>query len=504
MPYVDYPSLPSPYINKNAFRGRSYELQPVPPFDQVKNYLPAPILPDHPTWERMYWRAWEMLWDNLQRPSSGSTLVSPYFNHATGGGPNMWATAFSVLMSLYARRAFSGIDALDNFYAAQHDDGFICREMDKQGHDCYYAHDPNSTGPNILAWAEWRYYRLTGDDSRLREAFWPLLDYSRWLQKNRTWPNGLYWTTGISSGMINQTRIAGQVEESMYHHCHWSWVDANMQAALNTWILGEIAVMLNEKELAASLSQEHLQLLQEINARMWNDSAAFYHDISPSGSFSPVKSIGAYWGLLAQGMVAKERQTAFIKHLMEPDSFKRPHRIPAQSADSPGYDAESGSQWRGGVWSPTNYMVLKGLRASGRHALAHEIAMNHLENVGRVFERTGTFWENYEPETAAPGHPAEADYVGWSGLSPINILLEDVTGIMVDCPQSRVIWDRRYNTNAFFGVRNYPIGKDGMMDLIGDKETVTITTSLPLTLVIQDEEINLQTAVPVGSTEIAL
>ena len=73
-------------------------------------------------------------------------------------------------------------------------------------------------------------------------------------------------------------------------------------------------------------------------------------------------------------------------------------------------------------------MVLKGLRANGRHMLAHEIAMNHLENVGRVYDRTGTFWENYEPETAAPGHPAKADYVGWTGLSPISILLEDVVG----------------------------------------------------------------------------
>jgi hypothetical protein len=67
-----------------------------------------------------------------------------------------------------------------------------------------------------------------------------------------------------------------------------------------------------------------------------------------------------------------------------------------------------------------------------------------------------------------------------------------------------VTWDRRYKTKAFFGVRNYPIGEDGLMDLIGDRETITVTTTLPLTLVIQDEEINLQTAVPVGSTEITL
>jgi hypothetical protein len=149
-------------------------------------------------------------------------------------------------------------------------------------------------------------------------------------------------------------------------------------------------------------------------------------------------------------------------------------------------------------------MLLKGLRANNRHVMAHEIAMNHLENVGRVFERTGTFWENYEPESAAPGQPSQPDFVGWTGLSPISILLEDVIGILVDWPQRRVTWDRRFKTDAFYGVRNYPIGEDGRMDLIGDQETITVTTTLPLTLVIQNDEINLQTAVPAGVTEIAL
>jgi glycogen debranching enzyme len=262
--------------------------------------------------------------------------------------------------------------------------------------------------------------------------------------------------------------------------------------------------MLQETELSESLAREHHRLMGEINGRLWNDAAGFYQDIDPSGSFSPVKSISAYWALLAQGLVTKDRINIFIKHLYESDRFKRPHRVPSQSADSPGYDSDSGAHWRGGVWSPTNYMLLKGLRANGRHLLAHEIALNHLENVGRIFERTGTIWENYEPESAAPGQPAESDYVGWSGLTPISILLEDVIGIMVDWPQRRVTWDRRYKTDAFYGVRNYPIGEDGVMDLIGDKETITITTNLPLTLVIQDDEINLQTAVPVGSTEIDL
>ena len=504
MPYIEYPQPASPYAQKNPFRGRTYHTQTIMPFNEAKSYLPAPILPDRPLWEQMYWRAWEMLWANIHQPQPTSGLVASYAGPAKNDCINMWSSAFVALFGLYARRVFQMINSLDNFYAWQHDDGFICREIDPAGYERFYPHDPNSTGPNILAWSEWRYYRLTGDNGRLSEVFWPLLAFHHWLQKNRTWPNGLYWATGLSSGMSNQTRITDQVEESMFHHCHWTWVDVNMQVALDTGILAEMAVLLNEKELAESLSQEHLHLLQEVNARMWNETAGFYQDIGPSGRFSPVKSIGAYWALLAQGMVSKERLNPFLKHLYEPDMFKRPHRVPSQSADSPGYDAESGAHWRGGVWSPTNFMLLKGLRANNRYVLAHEIAMNHLENVGRVFERTGTFWENYESESAAPGQPAQPDFVGWTGLSAIANLIEDVIGIGVDWPQRRVTWDRRFKTDAFYGVRNFPIGEDGTMDLIGDRETVTVTTTLPLTLVIQDDEINLQTAVPAGVTEIAL
>ncbi len=504
MPYVVYPQAPSSFAEKNPFRGRMYDPQEIRPFAEIKGSLPAPILPDHPTWERMYWQAWEMFWGNINQPSVESSLIAPYVGPLVGNGLNLWSTAFVAQIGHYARRIVPLIRSLDNFYFSQHDDGFICRQIDTRGNDCFHLHDPNGAAPNLLTWAEWRYYRVTGSDERLKAAFWPLMAYHQWLKKNRTWPNGLYWATGMSSGMSNQTRMRDQVEESMYHHCHWSWVDVNMQAVLDTWILSQTAVILDEDELADSLSQEYHHLLQEINARMWNEVTGFYQDIDPAGNFSPVKSIGAYWAMLVQGMVSKDRLTRFIKHLYEPDSFKRPHRVPSQSADSPGYDADSGAHWRGGVWSPTNYMLLKGLRANGRHMLAHQIAMNHLDNVGRIFERTGTFWENYGPEAAAPGQPAEPDFVGWSGLSPISILLEDVIGINVDWPQRRVTWDRRYETDAFFGVRNYPIGEDEQMDLIGDRETITIKTTVPLTLVIQDEEANLQTAVPIGSTEIDL
>lgn len=490
-----------PLVSKNPFRGRAYQHQPLPSFIEAKGELPVPVLPDRPQWVEMYWRAWELAWAHLCRPDPASGFVANYIDSAFDGHIFMWDSAFMVQFGLYGRRVFDFMGTLDNFYARQHDDGFICREINAvDGSDFFYPFDPNATGPNILAWSEWRYFRLTGDDSRLSSVFWPLLTFHRWFRANRTWPSGLYWATGLSSGMNNQPRVP----DSTHHHRHWSWVDASLQASLSCYALAQIATMLNEEEIAFEMSAERATLLQLVNTHMWNNEINFYQDIDPEGRFSRVKSIGAYWALLDKDMVSEKQREPFVQHLRESWAFKLEHRIPAQSADSEGYNAETGNYWRGGVWPSTNFMVLKGLRAVGQHELAHQIAVNHLDNVYEVFRQTDTFWENYAPETAAPGNPARSDFVGCAGLTPISILLEDAIGLIVEWPHRRVLWDRRLETEEAYGVRNYPLGPEGKMEVLGDQTRIVVSTDVPFTLTIRDRVQSLQTAVPAGTTEIEL
>jgi hypothetical protein len=151
-----------------------------------------------------------------------------------------------------------------------------------------------------------------------------------------------------------------------------------------------------------------------------------------------------------------------------------------------------------------NFMVLKGLRGVGQDLLAHHIALNHLRNVCETYLHTDTFWENYAPETAAAGDPAQANFVGWTGLTAVAILFEDVIGLSVDWPLRRVVWDRRLENSGCYGVRNYPLGTEGQMTLLGDQELITVNTDVPFTLTIRDREQSLQSAVPAGVTEIKL
>jgi len=137
-------------------------------------------------------------------------------------------------------------------------------------------------------------------------------------------------------------------------------------------------------------------------------------------------------------------------------------------------------------------MILRGLDRSSCHDLAHEISREDLDHVARVFEETGTLWENYAPEQAAPGNRAKGDFVGWSGLTPIAGLFEYVFGLRADAPNNQLLWDVRLLESH--GVQDYPFGRDGVLDLscatrtfAGEEPEIQLRSTVPMELVVRWE-----------------
>jgi hypothetical protein len=492
---------PEPLVRRNNFRTRSAHPLSIPPFEEARARLPEPVLPGKPEWIEMYWRAWEVAWSNLQRARPQRGFIANHIDPAINGCTALWDASFTTQYGVYGRRATGLMGTLDNFYAHQHDDGFICRALNlEDGRDLYSAYSPTSAGPSILSWAEWSHYRATGDEVRLADVFWPLLANHRWLRRNRSWRDGSYWTTGHSSGMPDQLRVP----DGEFQHQHWVWVDATMQASLDCFLLEKMARLLDEPELAVELDGERQRLISLINERLWSEESQFYLDRGPAGAFSPTKSIGAYWGLLDPALVEGRRLEGFLRHLRDAAAFNTPHRVPSQSKDSPGYDGDTGNGWRGAVSPAANYMLIKGLRAVGQPQLAHAISLNHLQHVADVFVRTDTFWENYAPEVAAPGVPARAHAVGAAGVAPIALLLEDVLGLSIDWPLRRVVWDRRLEADVY-GVNNYPLGLNGHCDLLVDGDTLHVRSTTAFTLVVQTPPSgSLQIPISAGETAVEL
>ena len=448
-------------VDENLFLKLPREEVLPPEFVSSKDRLPSPQWQGHERVVECYWKAWEIAFRNLRHPPAQSPLIANFIDTAFNDCTFMWDSAFMTMFGRYGSRAFNFQRTLDNFYSRQHSDGFICREIAiKDGSDRFERFDPSSTGPNLMPWAEWEYYRYSQDKDRLAKVFPVLMAYTQWLRLHRTWPDGSYWSCGWGCGMDNQPRLPVGYHVS-FDHGHLSWIDTTLQQIFMNKLLIRMADEIGREDEMTEVAAETEQLTGLVNNRMWDGESAYYYDRFRDGSLSRTKTIGAYWALLA-GVIPEQNCPRFLQHLRNPDEFARNHRVPTLSADDPAYESD-GCYWRGGVWAPANYMVLRGLDAVGAHDLAHEIGINHLENVVTVFESTGTFWENYAPESASPGKPALGDFVGWTGLTPIAILFESVFGLRAGVDRNELVWDVRLLEEH--GVDRYPFRADAVMDL---------------------------------------
>lgn len=445
-------------VAENEYRVAKPEFITPKSFEEAKKILPNPYWDGHDKELEMYWRAWQIAVGNIRQPLEGSGFVSPYLDTAYNGNIFMWDSAFMMMFARYGYRFFPFQHTLDNFYAKQHPDGFICREIKRDGADCFERYDPTSTGPNLLPWSEMVYYKQYGDMDRLHKVFPVLCAYYKWLKLNRTWPNGTYWSSGWGTGMDNMPRVEAKYS-MIYSHGHMVWLDACLQQIFTANILLEMGLYLERWQEIEEFEDEIKMLTKYVQDNLWDEKTGFLYDQYADGSLSTTKGIIAYWSLYTD-VLDNNRMDRLVKELDNPKTFNRPHRVPSLSADNPKYNPK-GRYWQGGVWPGANYMVITGLDKKGYRNKAKEIAENHYKNVFEVYKNTGTFFEYYAPEAAEEGFMARKEFVGWTGLPPIAVFIEYILGIRSDYSTNSVTWD--VTQTEAHGMDNYPFGPKGIV-----------------------------------------
>ena len=468
-------------VAENSFRMAKVEKTKPGTFEQARKVLPAPYWDGHDKEIEMYWKAWKIGIGNICQPLDDSGFVTSYIAPAYNGNIFMWDDAFITMFCRYGRNFFPFQKTLDNFYAKQHPDGFICREIRADGSDCFSRYDPTSTGPNLLPWSEWLYYTQFGDDSRLNKVFPVLAAYYKWLKLNRTWRNGTYWSSGWGTGMDNMPRVQDKYN-TIYSHGHMIWLDACLQQIMVAKILLKMGFYLERWQEIEEFEDDIKNLTAYINRNMWSDKDQFLYDQYANDSLITTQGVYAYWALHTD-VLSKERLDGLVSHLGDTATFCRTHRVPSLAANNKKYKA-NGRYWVGGVWPSANYMVISGLVDKGYRQLAYDITMNHYNNVLEVYKNTGTFYEYYAPESANPGFMARKDFVGWTGLPPIAELIEYIFGIRANHEENHITID--VNLTDGYGIDRYPYGEDGLISFKvakraskDEKPRVTIKTNVP-------------------------
>ncbi len=446
------------------------KLQTINPVDVAEGNLDSILYQYSEDIGHMYTYSCGLAVKNITTPPQASLVRHPFADAAFNGCLFMWDSIFMLEFWRWNPENFAAQRGLDNFYLLQVEDGYICREISVEGRFKWHPTHPCGTGPNLFAWSELRHFRATLDHVRIRAVLPHVAAYHRWTRANRSWRDGSYWNTGYGSGMDNQPRrpplqsgVDCGGDTDFASHWHMSWVDATAQALLSAVCILQLVQAADEQQHTTAvhtaapagsiggvddLQTEAHALAGWLSTQAWHEEGSWYCDVDRCGNTTGIKSAAGWWAVLALAdyatwcesvqmppqvdtVQAQERAACMVAHLSNPETFGRHHMVPSLSADTKGFDASAG-YWRGGVWPPTTYLAVLACEASGLVHGVEQVTASHLKNCAEVFATTGSVWENYAPDSSAPGNPARQDFVGWGGLGPIALLLQVVCGLQWD------------------------------------------------------------------------
>jgi hypothetical protein len=472
--------------------------------------LPQPILPSRQDWLELYDFSWKTAAKNI-RMTRGCRHMDAAWDPARNC-QWVWDTCFMALYCRYGNGQYPGVESLDNFYEMQHADGYIGMTYDMStGEEPW----PNRINPPLFAWVEWEHYLATGDSSRFSRVIPHIEKLMGWIDSNRrTEPHRrfaasdcpkdgrgesvhqyqlYYFEDCGSSGMDDSPRTPRNPDAGRF----FDWIDLSSQMTLSFRLLALMNEVMGEKARAKEWDDKAEETGELVNSELWCANTRFYHDRSLPGNFVSTKTVAGFWPILA-GICPKDRLDALIAHLENPAEFNRNIPVPSLSADDANFSHE-GIYWRGGVWASTNYMVTRGLMRAGRGETAHEIAVKYLDGLAKTYSEFSphTLWESYSSEAFTPGMKpytkqwTKPDFVGWTGIGPIAMLIENIIGVELNAPEKRIDWTIRLTEEH--GIRQVGI-PGGHVNLMcaerkspGEPAKISVSATVPISVCITCE-----------------
>lgn len=386
----------------------------------------------------IYERTWAWIQDFWKRGTSKNGLPNRYFNYPENETLHQFESCMATFFLVYSNRVYPVAPLLDAFYDKQEDDGAIrgaYRESD--GQPVLEKDNPEGVEPPLFAWAEFNLYHKIGNKKRLREVVPALEKYFTWLEATFKDGNGLYSVPAAATRMPNAPR-----KSAVYP------VDFNAQLALNALYMSAIGDLLNDKELSFRYKRHYFSIKTRVNSQMWDEDLGTYCDLDKDGNRLSVKSIAAFWTLLAE-IPNEDKANCLIAHLKNQDTFGAENPFPTLALDEDAFD-DRGMGCRGSVYPPFTFMVIKGLEKYARYDLARECAIRHLyfmlDTLHPEGKQQGNLFEAYLPhKDGAAIWPGKKNwpkplYLPYAALSSVTLIIENVIGLYISLPRKTVDW----------------------------------------------------------------
>jgi neutral trehalase len=219
--------------------------------------------------------------------------------------------------------------------------------------------------------------------------------------------------------------------------------------AINALYISAMADILNDKETSFQYKRRYFSLKTRINDLMWNNEDGFYYDVDKNEKQIKIKTLAAYWPLLAE-IPNDEKAERIIGKLQDPKMFGSPHPFPSLAVSETAFD-ENGEGFRGSVFPHLTFMVIKGLEKYQRWTLARECAIRHLYFMLDSMnpegnQNKGKLWEAYLPLKEGPAlwtgnsEFPRVQHLAFDALSTICLTIENIVGLFISLPRKTVDW----------------------------------------------------------------
>ncbi|TVR89818.1 MAG: hypothetical protein EA428_09550 [Spirochaetaceae bacterium] len=412
----------------------------------------------------VYDQTWAWIGDSWHKGTTRNKLQPRYFNHTESEVINQFEACFSTFFLVYSNRVHPATPQIDNFYQMQESNGAIrCEYSVKDGKAVPQKDNAEAVGPPLFSWAEYNMYHKIGNKKRVKDVMPYLEAYFGWLEATFKKENGLYAVPLSATMMTNSPRKGMRYA-----------VDFNTQQAMNALYMAELGDILNDKEVSFRYKRQYFSLKSRINSMMWNEADGIYYDLDKNEEQVKVKTIAAFWPLLAE-LPNDAKAEALISHLSNPETFGVEHPFPSLAADEPEF-SEKGAGFRGSVYPPFTFMVIKGLEKYARFDLARECAIRHmyyiLDTLHPEGKDKGMVWEAYAPRKDGPAQwSGKKDYprpmlLAYVGLSTITLMIENIIGLFVSLPRKTVDWI--VPTLEIMGIENLSLRRN-MITILSNK-----------------------------------
>jgi putative isomerase len=364
----------------------------------------------NPEYQSQYYYAWWVMRAGLisSRFYTTREAMIPSLTHYVGIW--QWDAYFHALAYRHVDKKLAQ-DQIRIMLDHQREDGMIPDAVHDEGTITHLnlPVDADVTKPPLLAWAVWKLYQMDNDREFLDEIYEPIVRWNTWwFDHSDLDGNGLCeYQHPYSSGLDDSPLWdEGTPVESP---------DLNTYLFLQQEALARIAKVIGEHEDAKQWELRSQSMVQRLIRLCWDPQAGIFW-ATRNGVRVNVRTPFNLFPLLT-GRLPSDITDRLITNLTDPSQFWSRYPVPTVSISESKYDPSQ--MWRGPTWININYLLIEGLRRSGKNELAQELRRRTLE----LISRNDDIYEFYNPETGDPS-PKAASTFGWSSAIFIDLAIQ--------------------------------------------------------------------------------